>query len=142
MLLRPELADGFAYLRKQTLQLASKGRFLAAQFIALLEGDLWHQNAAHANAMAARLAGALAGAPGVKIVAPVQANSVFAVIAPTATEILQRDWSFYVWDPASGAVRWMCSWDTTADEVDAFAQDIRNACETVSAQGTATLGPG
>jgi len=96
----------------------------------------------HGRDVFAPVAGALAGAPGVKIVAPVQANGVFAVIAPTATEILQRDWSFYVWDPATGAVRWMCSWDTTAGEVDAFAQDIRNACETVSAQGIATLGPG
>ena len=141
VLLRPELADGFAYLRKQTLQLASKGRFLAAQFVALLEGDLWQRNAAHANAMAGRLAGALAGAPGVEIVAPVQANGVFAVIAPAATEILQRDWRFYVWDPASGVVRWMCSWDTTAAEVDAFAEAIRNTCAAVLAAGAGTRGP-
>ncbi len=65
--LRPELAGGFAYLRKQTLQLASKGRYLAAQYIALLEGDLWRRNAAHANAMAARLASAIADVPGVRI---------------------------------------------------------------------------
>jgi threonine aldolase len=141
VLLRPELADGFAYLRKQTLQLASKGRFLAAQFIALLEDDLWQRNAAHANAMAARLAASLAGAPGVEIVAPVQANGVFAVIAPAATEILQRDWRFYVWDPSSGAVRWMCSWDTTTAEVDAFAEAIRDTCAAVLSAGAGTPGP-
>ncbi|MEA2190083.1 MAG: threonine aldolase [Solirubrobacteraceae bacterium] len=141
VLLRPELADGFAYLRKQTLQLASKGRFLAAQFIALLEGDLWLRNAAHANAMATRLAGALASAPAVRLLAPVQANGVFAAIPPAATEILQRDWRFYVWDPATGAVRWMCSWDTTADEVDAFAQDVRSACAAVLPTTDPTPGP-
>ena len=62
--LDPALADGRPYLRKQTLQLASKGRFLAAQFVAMFEGDLWRRNAGHANAMAARLAERLRGSPG------------------------------------------------------------------------------
>ncbi len=128
VLLRPQLAEGFVYLRKQTMQLASKSRFLAAQFIALLEGDLWRRNAAHANAMAARLAAALDGAAGVRIVERVEANGVFAVIPAAATRILQADWRFYVWDPPSGSVRWMCSWDTTAEEVDAFAAAVRQAC--------------
>jgi threonine aldolase len=128
VLLRPELDDGLRYLRKQTLQLASKGRFLAAQFVALLEGDLWQRNAAHANAMATRLADAVRDAPGVRITQPVQANGVFAVLPPAATELLQRDWYFYVWDAATGEVRWMCSWDTTPDEVDDFAAAIRSTC--------------
>jgi threonine aldolase len=127
VLLAPELADGFAYLRKQTLQLASKGRFLASQFSALLEGDLWLRNAAHSNAMATRLADAIAGAPGVRVTQPVQANAVFAVIPRAATELLRREWYFYVWDERTGEVRWMCSWDTTPDEVDAFAAAIRSA---------------
>jgi len=127
VLLRPELADGFAYLRKQTLQLASKGRYLAAQFSALLEDDLWLRCAAHANAMAARLASAVADAPGVRITQAVQANGVFALIPPAATAHLQRDWYFYVWDEPAGEVRWMCSWDTTAGEIDAFAAAIRSA---------------
>jgi threonine aldolase len=138
VLLATGLDDGFAYLRKQTLQLASKGRFLAAQFVALLEGDLWRRSAAHANAMAARLADALDGAPGVRITRAVQANGVFAVIAPAATETLQRDWYFYVWDETTGEVRWMCSWDTTPEEVDAFAAAIRSAA---SAALAPTLGP-
>ena len=134
VLLRPELADGVAYLRKQTLQLASKGRYLAAQFIALLEGDLWRRNAAHANAMAARLASALAGVPGVRITQAVQANAIFAIIAPAAREALHRDFRFYVWDEPTGEVRWMCSWDTTPEDVDAFAEAIARACaETVGA---------
>ncbi|MEY2517049.1 MAG: threonine aldolase [bacterium] len=127
VLLAPGLDDGFAYLRKQTLQLASKGRFLAAQFVALLEGDLWRRGAAHANAMAARLADAIGDAPGVRITQAVQANGVFAVIPPAATELLQRDWYFYVWDETTGEVRWMCSWDTTPEEVDAFSAAIRSA---------------
>ncbi|MDX6677016.1 MAG: threonine aldolase [Solirubrobacteraceae bacterium] len=127
VLLAPELDEGFRYLRKQTLQLSSKGRFLGAQFSALLEGDLWRRSAAHANAMAARLARAIDGAPGVRITQAVQANGIFAVIPPAATELLQRDWYFYVWDESSGEVRWMCSWDTTPEEVDAFAAAIRSA---------------
>jgi threonine aldolase len=128
VMLRPELGDGMAYLRKQTLQLASKGRYLAAQFIALLEGDLWLRNATHANAMAARLERAVRDVPGVQITQAVQANGVFAVLPRAATEALQRDWHFYIWDAATGEVRWMCSWDTTADDVDAFAAAIRSAC--------------
>jgi threonine aldolase len=129
----PELAGGFKYLRKQTLQLASKGRFIAAQFVALLEGDLWRRNAAHANAMAARLSEALLDAPGVRLTQPVQANAIFAVLPPGATERLQRDWPFYTWDEATGEVRLVCSWDTTEDEVDAFAADVRRACQAAPA---------
>jgi len=124
----PVLGAGFKYLRKQTLQLASKGRFIAAQFVALLEGDLWLRNAAHANAMAARLAEALLEVPGVRLTQPVQANAIFAVLPRSATEQLQRDWPFYTWDEATGEVRLVCSWDTTGDEVDAFAADVSLAC--------------
>jgi threonine aldolase len=126
----PAHADGVAHLRKQTLQLASKGRFLAAQFVALLDGDLWLRSAAHANAMAERLAAALVDVPGVRLTQPVQANGVFAVLPPDATARLQRDWHFYTWDEVIGEVRLMCSWDTTAGEVDAFASDVANACKT------------
>ena len=131
----PAHAGGFAHLRKQTLQLASKGRFLGAQFVALLEGDLWRRSAAHANAMAARLASALLDVPGVRLTQPVQANGVFALLPARATERLQRDWHFYTWDAATGEVRLMCSWDTTPDEVDAFAADVGRACEAAPAGG-------
>jgi len=125
--LRPDLAEGVPYLRKQSLQLASKQRYLAAQLDALLEGERWRELAGHANAMAARLAAALDGVDGLRITQAVQANVVFAILPPEVTERLQRDWPFYVWDPATGEVRWMCSWDTTPDEVDAFAADVRAA---------------
>ncbi|MDP2710530.1 MAG: beta-eliminating lyase-related protein [Solirubrobacteraceae bacterium] len=126
----PAHADGFKHLRKQTLQLASKGRFLAAQFVALLDGDLWRRNAAHANAMAARLADGLSSIGGVRLTQPVQANGVFAALPSDATTRLQRDWRFYTWDEQAGEVRLMCSWDTSAEEVDAFVADIATACET------------
>jgi threonine aldolase len=119
--LDPRLAEGFEYLRKQSMQLASKMRFLAAQFDALLTDELWRRCASHANAMAAALAGAVQGLPGVTITKPVQANSVFATIPEEVTRSLQERFPFYVWDARANEVRWMCSWDTTEDDVRRFA---------------------
>jgi len=127
VLLAPELAEGFPWIRKQSMQLASKGRFAAAQFVALLEDDLWLRSAQHANAMGARLTRAVADLPGVRITQPTQANVVFAVIDPALTPRLREQWPFYVWDERTGEVRWMCSWDTTPEEVDAFAAAITAA---------------
>jgi threonine aldolase len=124
VLLRPALAEAMPYLRKQSMQLASKMRFLAVQFETLLTDDLWRRPAAHANAMAARLAAAVGDLPGVTITQPVQANAVFAIVAPRAARRLQEDFSFYTWDESTGEVRWMCSWDTTPADVDAFADAI------------------
>jgi threonine aldolase len=121
----PARAEGMLHLRKQTLQLASKMRFVAAQFDALLTDELWRANAAHANAMATRLAEAVVDIPGVAVSRPVQVNAVFAIL-PAATRIaLQREFDFYAWDESTGEVRWMCSWDTTQDDVDRFAQALR-----------------
>jgi threonine aldolase len=118
------LAEGFGYVRKQGMQLASKHRFLAAQFDALLHGDRWIRSAAHANAMARRLAQRVRGVRGVAITQPVHANVVFAIIPAAAVAPLQAERMFYVWDEATGEVRWMCAWDTTAEDVDAFADAI------------------
>jgi threonine aldolase len=124
VLLRPELGSGIEYLRKQSMQLASKMRFLAAQFDALLADDRWRGPASHANAMARRLADALGDV--VPITQRVEANGVFAILPPGAAEKLQERWRFYVWDESTGEVRWMCSWDTTPDDVDAFAEDVKS----------------
>jgi threonine aldolase len=124
---RAELAEPLLYLRKQSLQLASKMRFLAAQFDALLTDSLWLRNARHANAMAARLADAVSGIDGVRLTRPVQANSVFAIIPAAATEALQRQFDFYTWDENTGEVRWMCSWDTTEEDVEAFATALQDS---------------
>lgn len=125
VLLRDELADGFRYRRKQAMQLASKMRFISAQLDALLAGDLWQRSAAHANAMARRLADAVGDLSGLRITQPVEANAVFAVLAPEATERLQRDWPFYVWDDNTGEVRWMTAWDTAPEDVDALVAGVR-----------------
>ena len=122
VLLEPELAPEFRFLRMQTGQLASKSRFLAAQFIALFEDDLWRGLAEHANAMAARLAAAVGAA--VEITQPVQSNAVFARLPREAIAPLQAQWPFHVWHEPSNEVRWLCSWDTTPDELDAFAAAI------------------
>jgi threonine aldolase len=119
-----ELAEGFLWLRKQSLQLASKMRFLAAQLDALLTDGLYLRLAAHANAMAARLAAAVDDLPGVTITRPVQANAVFATLPPGAAERLQERFAFYVWDERSGEVRWMCAWDTTEEDVDTFVAAV------------------
>src|SRR3954454_22475361 len=124
VLLRPGLGEGVEYLRKQSMQLASKMRFLAAQFEALLVDERWRRAPAHANAMASRLADAVGDIDGVRITQRVDANAVFAVLPPGAAEKLQDRWRFYVWDESTGEVRWMCSWDTTPEDVDAFAQDV------------------
>jgi threonine aldolase len=124
--LRPELGEGFEYLRKQHGQLLSKMRFVSAQFEVLLADDLWRRNAEHGNAMARRLADAVAGVAGVEITQKVETNAIFAIVERAATERLQREHRFYVWNEATGEVRWMCAWDTTEADVDAFAQTIRD----------------
>ncbi len=129
--LRPGLGEGFAYVRKQLGQLASKMRFAAAQFEALLGGDLWRRNAAHANTMAARLADGVGGLEGLELVHPVEANGVFARLPEAAIERLLAELPgplpFHVWDEADGVVRWMCSWDTSGEEVDAFVASVSKA---------------
>ncbi len=122
---RPGLGEPARYLRKQSMQLASKMRFLAAQFEALLTDERWRGAAAHANAMAQRLAAGVRDLPGVRITQAVEANAVFAILPPGTAEALQADWRFYTWDERTGEVRWMCSWDTTPEDVDAFAGAVR-----------------
>jgi threonine aldolase len=125
IVMRPGLAADVPYLRKQQTQLTSKMRFVAAQFGALLRDDLWRANAAHANAMARRLADGAGGVDGVEIVYPVQANAVFARLRPRHIAVLQREWTFHVWDEPESVVRWMTAFDTTEDDVDAFLDGIR-----------------
>jgi threonine aldolase len=122
-----EAAAAMPYLRKQTLQLASKMRFIAAQFEALLEGERWRAAAGHANAMAARLAAAVRDIEGVTITQAVQANAIFVRLPTGVADALRESWFFYDWDERLGEVRWMCSWDTTEADVDAFAADIAAA---------------
>ena len=122
--LNPDISLNIPYLRKSSMQLASKMRFISAQLETLLETDLWLSNAGHANKVAKRLENAVSQIHSVKIARKVEANSVFALIPTEVCERLQKRFRFYVWNQATGEVRWMCSWDTTEEDVDLFAQAI------------------
>jgi threonine aldolase len=142
VVLDPELAgDGPAgiagslpYLRKYTMQLASKMRFVSAQLVALYEGDLWLRSARHANAMAARLADGIRaldaeldaepGGARVRLARPVAANAVFAVLQAQAADQVRQRFRFYDWDRTANEVRWMCSFDTTEADVDELVDAV------------------
>lgn len=114
----------FLYLRKQGMQLASKMRFISAQFEALLSNSLWRKNAEHANRMARMLQEEISKIPNVKIAYKVEANGVFAQIPRAAIAELQKLYFFYVWDEDRSLVRWMCSFDTTEQDVRQFAEFV------------------
>ncbi len=136
VVLDPAASEGLLYLRKLNMQLSSKMRFVSAQLIALLEpsshkgGDLYLRNARHSNAMAQRLrAGVEAGIAdgsisGVAFSQPTQSNGVFATLPDGVADELRKAFRFYDWDAAKNEVRWMCSFDTTADDVDAFVAEL------------------
>lgn len=121
------LAHDFRFIRKQSAQLASKMRFISAQFVAMLEDDLWRENAARANAMAALLVERVRDLPGVRIFQEVQANEVFAELPIEVVPGLQAEFDFYTWEEGTGQVRWVTSWDTTEADVLRFADAIARA---------------
>ncbi|OEV11840.1 threonine aldolase [Streptomyces nanshensis] len=125
VVLDPDAVRAMKHLRKLSMQLASKMRFISAQWDALLSGDLWLRNARHSNAMARRLADGVRDVDGVEILYPVQANAVFARLPNEVSERLQKRYRFYFWDEAAGDVRWMCSFDTTEQDVDGFVAALR-----------------
>ncbi len=114
-----------AYLRKQGMQLASKMRFLAAQFVAYLEDELWRRLAGQANAMAARLAAAVGDLPDLEFVRPVETNQLFPRLPHTAIAPLQARIPFYVWQAQENVARWVTSFDTTAEDIDGYAAAVR-----------------
>jgi len=121
------LSEDFAYRVKQAGQLASKMRFISAPWLGLLENDTWLANAGHANAMAQRLYAALQAVPAVELLHAPQANAVFAKLPPAAiTRLRTAGWRFYEFI-AGGGCRFMCSWDTRPESVDALAADIAQA---------------
>lgn len=119
-------ASSVLNIRKQAMQLSSKQRYLSAQLVALLQDGLWQRLATHSNAMAQRLAAAVGDIPGVTITHPVEANAVFATVPAAAIPVLQEKYFFYEWDEHTHEVRWMCSWDTTEDDIDTFAGLVRS----------------
>ncbi|MBF4460985.1 MULTISPECIES: threonine aldolase family protein [unclassified Rathayibacter] len=135
VVLDPDASSGLHYLRKTNMQLSSKMRFVSAQLLALLgdggnEEPLWLRSARHANAMASRLRSRLdegveAGRlTGLAFTQPTQANAVFATLPAGVADRLRAAYRFYDWNPATGEVRWVCSFDTTEDDIDAFAAAI------------------
>ncbi len=127
VVLNPALAGDVKYRRKQMTQLASKMRYTAAQFDAYLSTGLWQRNAAHSNDMARRLEEEVRRVPGVEVIYPVQANGVFARLPRQAWQRLQQDFFFYDWDYDHDEVRWMCSFDTTEEDIAAFAKALRES---------------
>ena len=129
IVLKPGLAAEFPYWQKHAMQLASKMRFIAAQFVALLEDDLWLDNARRANRAAARLKEAVERLPYVEIVHPVQANALFVKLPPDLIEPLRQETFFWPWDPARGMVRWMCAFDSGIEDVERFVATLRRLGE-------------
>lgn len=128
----PSLIPAYHYLQKQTLQLASKTRFIAAQFEALLQDGLWKKTASHANRMATLLALELSEIPQIQLTKPTQANAVFACMPPDWIPILQKEFPFYIWNEATNEVRLMCAFDTHTEEVKSFVSKIRELAVSAS----------
>ncbi|HYW41182.1 MAG TPA: hypothetical protein VE957_23970, partial [Terriglobales bacterium] len=114
----------FLFVRKQGMQLASKMRYMSVQMEALLTDDLWRRNAEHANRMARLLEQEVKKIPQVKIVYPVEANGVFAQIPREAIKKIRERYFFYVWSEEESVVRWMCSFDTTEEDVREFTRFV------------------
>lgn len=120
------LSENFKYIRKQGMQLYSKMRFIAVQFIAYFQDDLWLNTAARANQMARRLAEGLSGIYQIKITQSVEANGIFAIVPKHLITPLQQKYFFYVWNENTSEVRWMCSWDTTEEDITGFIESIKD----------------
>ena len=155
VVLNPDASDGLPYLRKLNMQLASKMRFISAQLIALLTDDLWLRSAQHSNAMAAKLRSALEDAitsgraPGLAFTQNTESNGIFATLPRPAADRVRERFRFYDWGPTAGGseqgdgdaprardedaarteVRWMCSWDTTDEDVAGFVAAIEAALQ-------------
>lgn len=125
LIFNDELKANAPYFHKQTAQLFSKNRFIAAQFSTLLSNNLWQRTASHANLMAKLLESEIKGLPGVKITQNVDANAVFVIIPEHIIEPLRAQYPFYEWDAATHEQRWMCSFDTAEDEIKGFVKALK-----------------
>jgi threonine aldolase len=124
--LNKELGKDFMYVRKQGMQLASKMRFISAQFERYLSDNLWHQNANHSNKMAQLLASKVKDIPQIKITQKVEANGIFAILpSRELIEELMDEYFFYDWDESKNEIRWMCSFDTQEEDIFNFVELIK-----------------
>jgi threonine aldolase len=134
---KPELAREFDYRCKQGGQLASKMRFLSAPWVGMLEDGAWLRHARHSNAMAKALETAIRPLPSVEIAHPVQTNAVFVRMPDAVAQAMyKRGWKFYMHVGPVGDARLMTSWDTTLEDVKAFAADLRELTDNVAVGGT------
>lgn len=118
--LKPGLSTDFRFIRKQGMQLASKMRFISAQYLAYFRNDLWKKCASHSNAMAEIMAGKLKEIKKVHITQPVQSNGIFIIIPPDVAERIRNHYFFYPWNDKTSEYRLMTSWDTTEDDIEEF----------------------
>jgi len=131
VVINPDRVEGIPYLRKMSMQLASKMRFVSAQLLELFRGDLGIRSATHANRMARLLRDTLESfiasgeISGLSFSQDTQANAVFALLDNAAADRIREKVRFYDWDRARGEVRWMCAFDTTEDDIDQFVEIIR-----------------
>lgn len=122
--LKPGLAEGFKYIRKQGMQLASKMRFIAAQYIAYLNNELWKECATHSNTMALELEKRIRMIKGITITQAVQSNGIFVIMPVEVAERLSREYFFYPWNEQLSEYRLMTSWDTTSDDIMQFTERL------------------
>jgi threonine aldolase len=118
--LKPGLAGEFKYLRKQGMQLASKMRYISAQYIAYFRDDLWQQCASHANSMARLMAERIEGINGIHITQKVESNGIFVTIPVKVAERMQQHYFFYPWNERISEYRLMTSWDTGKEDIEGF----------------------
>jgi len=126
--LNKELGQDFKFVRKQGMQLASKMRFISAQFERYLSDNLWLENAKHSNNMAKLLASKIKDFPQIQITQKVEANGIFAIVPKEILE-LKSEYFFYDWDESRNEVRWMCSFDTQEEDIIKFVELIKNKLE-------------
>lgn len=133
VVLNPTAAEGLKYLRKLSMQLPSKMRFISAQLLTLFENDLGIRSANHANQMAEKLRSKLekeitqGNINGLVFTNPTEANAVFATLSKKAANQIRKQYKFYDWDESIHEVRWMCSFDTTEKDIDNFVAEIKRA---------------
>jgi len=143
VVLSPERVRGPLYVRKLSMQLSSKMRFVSAQLEALLRDDLWLRSGAHANAMARRLAQGVAQLPGFEVTSPVHANALFVRLPRAVADAVVEDFPFYLWDETDHdhpVARWMCSFDQTESDIDAFLAGLKRT-GSAAGRGPAACGP-
>lgn len=123
--LNKDLARDFKYIRKQSGQLPSKGRFIACQFLTYFENNLWREIADHSLQSAQDLYSAVCTIPGVEVTQKPQSNAVFAKIPSAWVKPLREKYFFYVWNENTFECRWMTSWDTQPSDIHGFAKALK-----------------